>query len=133
MRICKDIYLRTSDSDIRISISKALMGRIKDPDSAVSVSQARLSHSPLVVLILTGLCQELARKTFEEIWVAPLYPFVEGSDSTDIPAKAKQMVNERLNIMIRVIHSGSDARSTDNFSLSVLLNLIQSVSIPDGQ
>ena len=73
MKLCKDIYLRTDEEAIKISIAKALMTRIKDVDSAVS---------------------ELARKTFEEIWIAPLYPYVEDGEGKEMPPKAKQMVNE---------------------------------------
>ncbi|KAF8421237.1 sister chromatid cohesion C-terminus-domain-containing protein [Tirmania nivea] len=110
MKLCKDIYLRTDEEAIKISIAKALMTRIKDVDSAVS---------------------ELARKTFEEIWIAPLYPYVEDGEGKEMPPKAKQMVNERLSIMIKVIHSTGSDRALDNFTLSILQNLIQSLLAKD--
>ena len=69
----------------------------------------------------TDQLKDLARKTFEEIWIAPLYPYVEDGEGKEISPKAKQMVNERLSIMIKVIHSAGG----DTFS--ILQNLIQSV------
>ncbi|KAF8463496.1 sister chromatid cohesion C-terminus-domain-containing protein [Kalaharituber pfeilii] len=110
MKLCKDIYLRTDEESIRISIARALMTRIKDIDSAVA---------------------ELARKTFEEIWITPLYPYVENTDEKEISPKAKQLVNERLSIMIKVIHGTGNDRGLDNFTLSILQNLIQSLLAKD--
>ncbi|KAI5785554.1 sister chromatid cohesion C-terminus-domain-containing protein [Peziza echinospora] len=110
MKLCKDIYLRTDEEGIRISIAKALMTRIKDHDATVS---------------------ELARKTFEEIWIAPLYPYVEDANGAEMPPKAKQMVNERLSIMIKVIHSTGGDRTLDTYTLSILQNLIQSLLAKD--
>lgn len=50
MKLCKDIYLRTDEEAIKVSIAKALMTRIKDIDSAVSVRpicHMLLSLSPI--------------------------------------------------------------------------------------
>lgn len=54
---------------------------------------------------------------------------MEDNEGKEIPLKAKQMVNERLSIMIKVIYSAGPDRALDNFTLSILQNLIQSVSV----
>jgi len=68
MKLCKDIYLRTVQEAIKISITKRLMTPIKDVDLAVS---------------------EPARKIFGEISIAPLYPYVEDREGNEMTPKAK--------------------------------------------
>ena len=52
MKLCRDIYLRTDEEAIKVSIAKALMTRIKDIDSAVSV-RSHIPYAPILESYLT--------------------------------------------------------------------------------
>ncbi|KAL7266770.1 Sister chromatid cohesion protein 2 [Rhizina undulata] len=83
MKLLKDIYLRSKSLVVKVAIAEALVARIKDSDNTVS---------------------ELARKSFEEIWITPFHGHVnEGEEQeTEITPKMKLIVNERVSVIVKV-------------------------------
>lgn len=88
IRLLKEIYLR-DNPDIegcRVKISEAILGRNKDQDTSVV---------------------DLARKTLEEIWVAPCHPALR-KDDADIANDTR--VKESVNMMLHVANKREDSK-----------------------
>jgi len=102
MKILKDIYLHSKKENLRVMIAEALVLRIKDNDAGVA---------------------EQARKTFEEIWIAPFYSLIPEDESdapVDISPQMKLVASERVAVIIQVVQK--------EIMLSALHDVIKSVS-----
>jgi cohesin loading factor subunit SCC2 len=104
MKILKDIYLHTKKENLKVMIAEALVLRIKDNDSGVA---------------------EQAKKTFEEIWIAPFYTLI-GDDETDntsvdISPQMKLIANERVSVIVKIVQK--------DIILSALHDVIKSVCL----
>lgn len=94
MKILKDIYLRNEGKDVKSAIADALLQRVKDLDESVA---------------------ELARQTFEEIWISPFH------ESTKVdPVKMKLALQNQVSLIVRTVQRGESV-------LSVLEALLQNV------
>lgn len=94
MKILKEIYLRNEGKDVKSAIADALLQRVKDLDESVA---------------------ELARQTFEEIWISPFH------DSTKAdPVKTKLALQNQVSLIVRTVQRGESV-------LSVLEALLQNV------
>lgn len=105
MKILKDIYLHSKLENLRLMIAEALVLRIKDNDSGVA---------------------EQAKRTFEEIWVAPFYSLIGDSDDrgeapVDISPQMKLVANERVAVIVKVVQK--------DIMLAALHDVIKSVSL----
>lgn len=105
LKILKDIYLKTQKSSLKVQIAEALVLRIKDIDSGVA---------------------ELARKTFEDIWITPFYHLVGDVDddrlNTDMAPKTKLLVNEKVAVIVKVVQKEN--------MLATMHDVIKSVRFP---
>ncbi|KAI5785189.1 sister chromatid cohesion C-terminus-domain-containing protein [Pyronema domesticum] len=86
MKILKDIYLHSKFEHLKIMIAEALVQRIKDNDASVA---------------------EQAKRTFEEIWMAPFYTLIGDSEDRDEPPvditpQLKLVANERVSVIVKV-------------------------------
>lgn len=97
MKMLKDIYLRNSDLSLRSHITDALVLRVVDPDESVA---------------------ELARHTFEDIWMIPLHSNTS-SDSENI--KIKSRLQDQTALIVKVANKRNDGADT------VLAELVQGV------
>ncbi len=95
MRILKDMYQRNEGKEMRASISEALLQRMNDTDESVC---------------------ELARHTFEEIWIAPFHDARIKKDS----AQYKLSLQNQVSLMVRTVQRGEAV-------LSVFETLIRAV------
>ncbi|KAH0560003.1 hypothetical protein GP486_003475 [Trichoglossum hirsutum] len=82
MKILKDIYLRNSKKDIKSAIASALLHRVKDSDQGVV---------------------DLARQTFEEIWISPFY---RPPGETEETAQYKLAITEGVAIIVKTVQRG---------------------------
>jgi cohesin loading factor subunit SCC2 len=82
MKILKDIYLRNAKKDIKSAIASALLHRVKDSDQGVS---------------------DLARQTFEEIWISPFYRPPGMIEET---AQYKLAITKGVAIIVKTIQRG---------------------------
>ncbi|KAI9756051.1 MAG: hypothetical protein M4579_004021 [Chaenotheca gracillima] len=96
MKIIKDIYLRNTKQEVRSAMADALLHRMKDTDETVC---------------------ELARQTFEEIWISPFY----ASAGTE-----KETVQDRLALKDQSSLIIRTTQRHDNVA-SVLDSLLQSL------
>lgn len=97
MKMLKDIYLRNDSSAVKARIADALVTRIADTDETVI---------------------ELARHTFEEIWMTPFHSSSQGDSE---PLKAKLQLREQTALIINIVQRRSDKIE------SVLADLLQDV------
>lgn len=79
---------------------------------------------------VTNLIQELARKTFEEIWITPFYGHMGDQDTdaaaqaqTEISPQMKLIVNERVAVIVKVVQK--------EVMLTVLHDVIKSLLHPE--
>ncbi|KAA8908380.1 sister chromatid cohesion C-terminus-domain-containing protein [Sphaerosporella brunnea] len=108
MKILKDIYLHTKKENLKVMIAEALVLRIKDNDLGVA---------------------EQAKKTFEEIWIAPFYSLI-GDDETDdapvdISPQLKLIANERVSVIVKIVQK--------DIILSALHDVIKSLLQQDNK
>ena len=96
MRLLKDIYLRNSGRDIKTAIGDSLLQRVRDLDASVS---------------------EIARQTFEEIWLSP---FRTSADSADVSAGDKVSLQEQVSLIVRTVQRSEKVPS-------VLVHLLKDV------
>jgi len=94
MKLLKDMYLRSTQKEFRSAICDNLLQRIKDLDKSVS---------------------DLARQTFEEIWMSPLWSF---GKVTEAKVQEKLALQTQVNLIIRTVQRGDEVSS-------VLASLIQ--------
>ena len=77
IKLLRDIYLRNHDNSISIAIADTLLHRIRDTDEGVA---------------------ELARQTFEEIWIAPHYH--KASAGGDDSVQSKLALKNQLSLIV---------------------------------
>ena len=82
MRMLKDIYLRNEDNSVKTAISDSLLQRVKDLDTGVS---------------------DLARQTFEEIWLMPFWGFPELPDAS---AQEKVALENQTSLIVGTVRRG---------------------------
>ena len=85
MKLLKDIYLRNTTQDLRAAICDTLLQRIQDSDKGVS---------------------DLARQTFEDIWMSPLWTYAE---ATEPKAQAKLTLLAQNSLIIKTLQRGESA------------------------
>ena len=85
MKLLKDIYLRNKDLKVKMEIGDSLLQRAKDPDTGVS---------------------DLARQTFEEIW---LVPFWNIPDLADASVQDKIALKNQAGLIIGTVRLGQKA------------------------
>lgn len=96
MKLLKDIYLRNSDKNVKTTIGDSLLQRAKDLDTGVS---------------------DLARQTFEEIWLMPFWTF---TDLADASAQNKVALRNQASIIIGTVRWGEKVST-------VLVHLLKEV------
>ncbi|KAL9098731.1 MAG: hypothetical protein Q9163_005661 [Psora crenata] len=77
MKLLRDIYLRSPSNDVRATVGNSLLQRANDTDSGVA---------------------ELARQTFEEIWLSPFWKF---ADPAGIKAQDRISIQDQVMLIIR--------------------------------
>ena len=82
MKLLKEMYLRSTEKNVRIIISDSLLQRAKDPDTGVS---------------------DLARQTFEEIWFLPYMNF---PDLADASVPDKLALQAQVGLIISTVQRG---------------------------
>ncbi len=87
MKLLKDIYLRSSSKDVKAAIGDTLLQRAKDPDTGVT---------------------ELARQTFEEIWMSPFWTF---TDLASASVQNKISLQEQVYLIVRIANRGDGMRA----------------------
>ena len=94
MKLLKDMYQRSSQRDLRSTICDSLLQRVNDSEKSVS---------------------DLARQTFEDIWISPLW-----SIGTANEAKVQEnlALADQINLIIRTVQRGDRVPS-------VLVSLIR--------
>ncbi|KAE8166382.1 sister chromatid cohesion C-terminus-domain-containing protein [Aspergillus tamarii] len=86
--LLKDIYLKTSRTELKLAIIDSFLQRTGDLEESVST---------------------LARQTFEEIWLAPFYEFV---DSAQDGPKLKVGLGERVTLFVSLVQRSETALET---------------------
>lgn len=87
MKLLKDIYLRNSEKNVKPAIGDSLLQRTKDLDTGVS---------------------DLARQTFEEIWLMPFWSF---PDLADAPVQNKVALRNQASLIIETVRRGEKVSS----------------------
>src|SRR5437762_5824895 len=100
MKILKDIYLRSKLVEVKLPIAECLLLRINDHKSSVA---------------------ELAKKTFEELWINSSFAMLKenGTDEMELSPKAKMIIKERVGIIVQVVLR---ADKQADHSLNTLIN-----------
>lgn len=101
MKLIKDIYLRTDNEHVRTIISEALLQRVRDIDESVA---------------------DLARQTFEEIWISPLQTLL----AKDTTVQSKLALQQQVSLIVRTVQRGESV-------LSVLEPLLKGVLSNDSK
>ena len=100
MRTLKDIYLRNDTDDMRTDIASVLLTRMKDPDEGVS---------------------DLARQTFEDLWMVPYH------ESSKKDAIHQQLaLQKHVSLFVRTVRAGS-------FPLAELENFLERILSNDSR
>ncbi|KAB8263810.1 sister chromatid cohesion C-terminus-domain-containing protein [Aspergillus pseudonomiae] len=86
--LLKDIYLKTSRTELKLAILDSFLQRTGDLEESVST---------------------LARQTFEEIWLAPFYELV---DSAQDGPKLKVGLGERVTLFVSLVQRSETALET---------------------
>ena len=84
MKLLKDIYLRNSNRDVRAAVCDSLLQRAKDLDTGVV---------------------DLARQTFEEMWIAPFSMIVDLSNSGP---QNEISLRSQILLMIKTVSRGAN-------------------------
>ncbi|KAL1311785.1 hypothetical protein AAFC00_001869 [Neodothiora populina] len=101
MKMLKDIYLRHDTFSLKARIADALVLRIVDVDESVV---------------------DLARHTFEDIWMSPFYA-ASGSSGANVDATIR--LHEQAALIVNIVNKKSDS------SENVLAELVQGVLSPE--
>ena len=96
MKLLKDIYLRNTDRNVKTTIGVSLLQRARDLDTGVS---------------------DLARQTFEEIWLSPYWTF---PDLADASAQEKVALRGQASLIVATVRRGEKVSS-------VLVHLLKAI------
>ena len=96
MKILKEIYLRNESQEIKAAIADALLQRVKDADESVA---------------------EIARQTFEEVWMTPFHAMNTGKADA---VQSKLALQRQISLIVRTAQRGEAV-------LSVLEPLLRSI------
>ncbi|PYH88816.1 sister chromatid cohesion protein Mis4 [Aspergillus ellipticus CBS 707.79] len=96
--LLKDIYLKTSRTELKLAIVDSFLQRTSDLEDSVAT---------------------LARQTFEEIW---LTPFHEHIDSAQDGPKLKVGLDERVTLLVSLVQRSETALETLNNCLKKILS-----------
>ncbi|KAB8218465.1 sister chromatid cohesion C-terminus-domain-containing protein [Aspergillus novoparasiticus] len=96
--LLKDIYLKTSRTELKLAILDSFLQRTGDLEESVST---------------------LARQTFEEIWLAPFYELV---DSAQDGPKLKVGLGERVTLFVSLVQRSETALETLSGCLRKILS-----------
>ncbi|EAW11231.1 putative sister chromatid cohesion protein Mis4 [Aspergillus clavatus NRRL 1] len=86
--LLKDIYLKTSRTELKLAIIDSFLQRTSDLEESVS---------------------SLARQTFEEIWLAPFHELI---DSAQDGSKLKVGLGERVTLIVNLVQRSETALET---------------------
>ena len=98
MKLLKDIYLRNTDKNVKTTIGDCLLQRARDLDTGVS---------------------DLARQTFEDIWLSPYWTF---PDLADASAQEKVALREQASLIVATVRRGEKVASVLVHLLKELLS-----------
>ncbi|OJJ47969.1 hypothetical protein ASPZODRAFT_131592 [Penicilliopsis zonata CBS 506.65] len=98
MALLKDIYLRTSRTELRLAILDSFLQRTGDTEDSVAT---------------------IARQTFEEIWLAPFY---ESIDSVQDGPRLKVALGEQVDLLVKLVQRSEPALETLGASLKTVLS-----------
>lgn len=88
MKLLKDMYLRSNQGEVNSTICESMLQRVKDQERSVS---------------------ELARQTFEEIWMAPFWKF---GDLVETSVQYKIALQSQISLIIGTVQRGDKVVST---------------------
>lgn len=98
MKLLKDVYLRNDDRNVKTIIGDSLLQRAKDIDSGVS---------------------DLARQTFEEIWLMPYWSFPELADAS---VQNKVSLRYQASLVVGTIRRGEKVAAVLVYLLKEVLS-----------
>ena len=98
MKLLKDIYLRNPDRNVKTTIGDCLLQRARDLDTGVS---------------------DLARQTFEDIWLSPYWTF---PDLGDASAQEKVALRGQASLIVATVRRGEKVASVLVHLLKELLS-----------
>lgn len=84
MKLLKDMYLRNCKKDLRSMICDSLLQRVRDQEKSVS---------------------DLARQTFEDVWMAPFWTL---GDATEVTVQGKLALANQVNLIVKTIQRGNN-------------------------
>lgn len=87
MKLLKDMYLRNVKRDLRCAICDSLLQRMKDSEKSVS---------------------DLARQTFEDIWMSPLWGL---GNVTEAKVQEKLALADQVNLIVQTVQRGDKTSS----------------------
>jgi cohesin loading factor subunit SCC2 len=96
--LLKDIYLKTSRTELKLAIVDSFLQRTTDTEESVAT---------------------LARQTFEEIWLTPFHELI---DSSQDGSKLKVGLGERVTLIVSLVQRSETALETLGFCLKKLLS-----------
>lgn len=96
--LLKDIYLKTSRTDLKLAIVDSFLQRTTDTEESVAT---------------------LARQTFEEIWLTPFHELI---DSSQDGSKLKVGLGERVTLIVSLVQRSETALETLGFCLRKILS-----------
>ncbi|KAL9125077.1 MAG: hypothetical protein Q9217_005660 [Psora testacea] len=96
MKLLKDIYMRNESSDVKALVGDSLLHRAKDPDAGVA---------------------DLARQTFEEIWLSPFWTFADLSETN---VQDRICLQDHIVLIVRTVSCSTNLRP-------ILVSLLKAV------
>lgn len=102
IKMLKDIYLRSPDQNVKTAIGDSLLQRVKDLDTSVA---------------------DLARQTFEDIWLSPFWVIPELADAS---AQNKVDLRNQIKLIVGTVRRGEKVAA-------VLAQLLRAVFNNNGK
>jgi cohesin loading factor subunit SCC2 len=96
--LLKDIYLKTSRTELKLAIVDSFLQRTTDTEESVAT---------------------LARQTFEDIWLTPFHELI---DSSQDGSKLKVGLGERVTLIVSLVQRSETALETLGFCLRKILS-----------
>ena len=102
IKMLKDIYLRNADQNVKTAVGNSLLQRIQDLDTNVA---------------------DLARQTFEDIWLSPFWNVPELADAS---AQTKMDLRQQLRLIVDTVRRGDKVAA-------VLVQLLKAILSKDAK